>query len=1124
MNLKQLLFAMVWIMSLAGIHAQTSTPPSSGDGSEEDPYQIATLENLYWLSQNSDYWSAHYVQTADIDASDTENWDGGKGFSRIGNDTLNFRGSYNGQGYSIKRLYINRVYEDYVALFGYANGAKIDSLGIVNCDISGGGATGGLVAIFEDGEISYCYSSGAVKGVFVGGLVATINDAKVSSCYFSGSVEDYIYDYSSDYVSAWESYTAGFFATCIGSEIKNCYCTGTVTNHTQNPISGFGIETLGSSIINNCYCANSLVTDYYDVNSFVMGAVNTNFSNCYYKSEITELEDDYATPLSDIEMQTFSSFNNWDFAGISSDGTDDVWTIITGENSGYPLLMCQLENPYSPELGVSSIEVANSTAILTCSFESMGVPNPVSYGFCYSNVNETPDVISCDTINLGPINGFEEVEEFTSEISVIDSNYFVRAFAINAIDTVYSSNIASVVIQEEPIQEEPKGDGSEEDPYQITTLENLYWLSQNSDYWSAHFIQTADIDASDTKNWDEGKGFSPIGNSSVNFTGTYNGKDHEINSLCIYRNGKDYNGLIGYAQGARIDSVKILNCIVYGAFTVSGLVANNNGSIINSCCVTGFISGELETGELVGLNNGTITNCYGMGTVSGMYGVGGLVGDNGGSISMSYSICTANAEGVVGGLVGGNYGGKIENCYSMSDVTGNEHRVGGLVGDNVGDSQVSDCYSSGRVKINDNTGGLVGSCTFGATVSNCFYKLETGEETSSYGIGLTLDQMKLSSSFETWGLDTSSVWGIREGKTFPALKTVDNAPFAFADTITNGSFTATSLLENDYDYETLQENLTVKIDSATYLDEGLDLVDYLKSIDEGDSLRMVYRAGEIRPEHNDTLWGNQMVSYLVYNSTTYTDIAYETDEDTPLYLPELTKTYLQIPFRILDYPDHGIVEIVNDSLYYFPDENFNGIDFGKVRYLELNVDLYVNFMCKVNSVNDAPEITSTAVTTVTENEAYTYTLTAIDVDGDELTYSLSNAPEGMEIDSTGLISWIPTTNITTSGEITAIVSDGELTDSEVFTVSVDSEVTTDILNTTQTEVEIYPNPVKTTFYMSGISGTGELYIYNAVGSLVKYNSSMETGSSIDVTDLPKGIYVVRLKDENGVATIKINKI
>ena len=42
------------------LYAQTATPPSTGDGSESNPYQIASLENLYWIAVDSSNWDEHY--------------------------------------------------------------------------------------------------------------------------------------------------------------------------------------------------------------------------------------------------------------------------------------------------------------------------------------------------------------------------------------------------------------------------------------------------------------------------------------------------------------------------------------------------------------------------------------------------------------------------------------------------------------------------------------------------------------------------------------------------------------------------------------------------------------------------------------------------------------------------------------------------------------------------------------------------------------------------------------------------------------------------------------------------------------------------------------------------------
>ena len=88
-------------------------------------------------------------------------------------------------------------------------------------------------------------------------------------------------------------------------------------------------------------------------------------------------------------------------------------------------------------------------------------------------------------------------------------------------------------------------------------------------------------------------------------------------------------------------------------------------------------------------------------------------------------------------------------------------------------------------------------------------------------------------------------------------------------------------------------------------------------------------------------------------------------------------------------------------------------------------------------MNDAPTITSTAVTEATEDVAYTYEITTEDIDGDLVTVS-----------ATGLPSWLTLTDNTLSGtptegeigsEITITATDdgeGALTATQIFTIVV----------------------------------------------------------------------------------------
>ncbi len=91
--------------------------------------------------------------------------------------------------------------------------------------------------------------------------------------------------------------------------------------------------------------------------------------------------------------------------------------------------------------------------------------------------------------------------------------------------------------------------------------------------------------------------------------------------------------------------------------------------------------------------------------------------------------------------------------------------------------------------------------------------------------------------------------------------------------------------------------------------------------------------------------------------------------------------------------------------------------------------------------NNEPIITSAPVTTASVGVAYTYNVDATDIDGDVLTYTLTNPPAGMNINpSNGVISWIPIEE----GDypITVTVSDGKLTDTQSFTITVSLGATT----------------------------------------------------------------------------------
>lgn len=97
------------------------------------------------------------------------------------------------------------------------------------------------------------------------------------------------------------------------------------------------------------------------------------------------------------------------------------------------------------------------------------------------------------------------------------------------------------------------------------------------------------------------------------------------------------------------------------------------------------------------------------------------------------------------------------------------------------------------------------------------------------------------------------------------------------------------------------------------------------------------------------------------------------------------------------------------------------------------------FNLTVTNVNDAPTITGSPKVQINERQLYTFTPEAVDIDGDKLTFTITNKPNWLTIDSaTGILSGTPSqSDVGTTGEMVMTVSDGTLQASlEAFSVTV----------------------------------------------------------------------------------------
>ena len=242
------------------------------------------------------------------------------------------------------------------------------------------------------------------------------------------------------------------------------------------------------------------------------------------------------------------------------------------------------------------------------------------------------------------------------------------------------------------------GNGTADNPYQLSTAEQVASIGSNAALLDKHFILTADINMSAyTFN------NSPIApdtnqNNSytdeIRFSGSLDGQGYRILNLKITRSGTSYNiGLIGITTGTswKIKNLGLenINISVGNASEyLGGLVSRAYGGTVSDCYVTGLITSGTTTkymGGLMGLSSTVISNCYAMCTITngtGSSSTGGAVGQ----LSTTY--------------------GKLEKCYSTSIVNSGAtiSSIGAFVGTLVSGAQVNDSYYLSTVGPNNGIG------------------------------------------------------------------------------------------------------------------------------------------------------------------------------------------------------------------------------------------------------------------------------------------------------------------------------------------------------------------------------------------------------------------------------------
>lgn len=243
------------------------------------------------------------------------------------------------------------------------------------------------------------------------------------------------------------------------------------------------------------------------------------------------------------------------------------------------------------------------------------------------------------------------------------------------------------------------GAGTKLSPYIILTAEQLAKLSfivgsNDKAYQGKYYKLGADIQLNEGKIIDD-KGalvgdstklhkWTPIGNSSVAFTGYFDGDGHSVSGMFI-NTTSTHNGLFGNSSGIVLNLL-VENSWVQGGSATAGIIGNlkGNGSLSNSVnrasvfgtgTVTGGIIGSYESAHD---KKGTVENVENQGVVTGSKNVGGVIG-TGSSIKISDArnyaeVVGSNNVGGIAASLGSN--SELKNGSNFARITGKEYTAG----------------------------------------------------------------------------------------------------------------------------------------------------------------------------------------------------------------------------------------------------------------------------------------------------------------------------------------------------------------------------------------------------------------------------------------------------------------
>lgn len=739
------------------VGSQTADVPNNmdGSGSPVDPYVVTTCQNLQDISLNL---NAYYVLGNNIDCSGSASWNGGAGFTPIGDQTNAFTGTLDGHQHTISQIYIDQSgnsssTDDLAGIFGKVHQGKLLDFTVSQATVianttGGSGYTGGVAGNMHESIMANVNFQGTIlrngcSSQLIGGLVGYMSTSGSSirniinrstsvatiafsslGCNYQGAAGGLV-GQAGD-ISINDSYAKTVFT--IDGE-----ATSTCTTNDCRIIGGLiGTKDIdGNGDIQSSYSSGSvsIINDNSPYLSYQVGGIAGSLS-----ADLS-VHDSFSTlDLSDIPATCNNVSCGSDTRSIG--GLYGVTNGNSGDWSNYWFDQHAANGAYCTNSNASDdgrCNYVNTDGSQPHYFESNSSVAPLdSWNFTtywYVSSGDLPALANRDGSPLAPsvslsidsATSLAASWSSTTPSSAIDHyELYVRPTGTTswtlydgAIDAAATSEVISglatntqydvtiLAYGKNYYYSNPSttATGSTATPGFVlisscTDLQNIQ-NDLTKNYELAH-----NIDCSDTVNWNGGAGFLPLGNFDLQtipdpFTGIFKGNNYAINDLYI---------------NTSLNSV--MNGGLFGCTAGNALIQDVT---LNNPTVTGYyVAGTVASFDF----ESTITNVHVIGgTINGSgAAIGGLVGfstkNEAGYTHISKSefngdISTSGVGTYIGGLVGGDSGYvTISNSFANATMTmPRSQTAGGLVGftgnPNTLADHITNSYAAGSLSMTD---------------------------------------------------------------------------------------------------------------------------------------------------------------------------------------------------------------------------------------------------------------------------------------------------------------------------------------------------------------------------------------------------------------------------------------